>query len=150
MYNSITIIGRLGKDAELTATQNGTSWSKFSVAVDDPMNKDKDTLWFGCNLWGKRADSLSKYLTKGTLVQVTGSIELNEYNGRSYLNVNVNSITLLSPKNDNAKNPQYDHSQRDKRTTQKTESFGGNPTNPLDYQGSASQAATVSLDDVPF
>ncbi len=67
-----TASGRLGRDAELRTTQNGTSVCKFSVACDHGYGERKSTQWIQCVLFEKRAEALHKYLTKGMAVTVMG------------------------------------------------------------------------------
>ena len=78
--NSLTIAGVLGKDAELQYLPNGDAVCKFSIA--DSMGKDKGTIWWNCQLFGKRAESLSQYLTKGQAVTVSGSVTEREWNDK--------------------------------------------------------------------
>lgn len=92
---SITIAGRTGKDGELRRTQNGDPVLSFSVAVDDGWGDNKRTLWFDVSVWGKRADSLSTLITKGTALAVTGDLSTREHNGKTYLTVRANEVTLL-------------------------------------------------------
>lgn len=87
----ITIAGNIGKSAEIRKTQGGDSVAGFSVAVSD---RDKNTTWFDCSLWGKRADALSQYLTKGSRVTVCGDLSTREYEGKTYLQVRVSDVTL--------------------------------------------------------
>lgn len=75
--NSISISGQLGKDSERRALGDGTPVLSFSVA--DSMGRDKGTIWWNCSLFGKRADSLQEYLTKGQSVTVIGTITEREY-----------------------------------------------------------------------
>lgn len=75
--NSITVAGQLGKDAEVRYLANGDAVCNFSVA--DSQGKDKPTIWWRCSLFGKRAESLSQYLTKGQSVSVSGTITEREY-----------------------------------------------------------------------
>ena len=91
---NITIAGRLGKDAVLRNTQNGDSVLGFSVATDDGYGQNKRTLWFDCSLWGKRADALSQYLVKGTAVAVSGDLSTREHEGKTYLTIRVNEVTM--------------------------------------------------------
>jgi single-strand DNA-binding protein len=91
---TITIAGRLGKTAELRRTQGGDPVLSFTVAVDDRSAKEKSTLWFDCSLWGKRGESLGQYLTKGTAVTVSGDLGTREYEGKTYLTVRVNDVTM--------------------------------------------------------
>lgn len=91
---SITIAGRVGKTAELRRTQGGDPVTSWSVAVDDGFGEKKTTLWFDCSLWGKRGEALSKFLVKGTPVTVSGDLGKREHDGKTYLTVRVNEVTL--------------------------------------------------------
>lgn len=75
--NNITVAGQLGKDAETRSLNDGTPILSFSVA--DSQGRDKPTIWWRCSLFGKRAESLSPYLTKGQAVTVSGQITEREY-----------------------------------------------------------------------
>lgn len=92
---AITIAGNVGKDGTLRTTQNGDKVLGFSVAVEERTGHDKRTLWFDCSLWGKRAEALAQYLTKGTRVAVSGDLSTREHDGRTYLTVRANEVTLL-------------------------------------------------------
>jgi len=94
---SITIAGRLTKDAE-NRTAGSDNVTGFSVAVDDRQGKEKSTLFFDCNLWGKRGESLSQYLAKGSSVTVSGDLSTREHNGKTYLTIRVADVTLQGGK----------------------------------------------------
>lgn len=91
---SITIAGRLGRDAEPQQAGNSTVTS-FSVAVDVREGQSKSTMWFDVGLWGKRGDALAPYLKKGTNVAVSGQLSTREHNGKTYLKVQADEVTLL-------------------------------------------------------
>ncbi len=91
---NITIAGRITKDAEQRTTTGGDKVTAFSVAVDDRSGREKGTIFFDCNLWGARGDSLAQYLTKGSSVTVCGDLSKREHEGKSYLTVRVDSLTL--------------------------------------------------------
>ena len=86
-YNKITIIGNLGRDPELRYTPQGDAVCDFSVAVND-RKRDKAgewqdvTTWFKVTLWGKKAESASKYLTKGRKAYVEGRLQMEEWTDR--------------------------------------------------------------------
>ncbi|MDH3285362.1 MAG: single-stranded DNA-binding protein [Acidobacteriota bacterium] len=101
----ITIVGNLGRDAELRYTPSGTALLEFSVATNEKWN-DKDgnrkehTQWFRATLWGKQAEALKQYLTKGKLVYVDGTLRAREYTDRenqrrTSLDIRVDQIKLL-------------------------------------------------------
>lgn len=75
--NNITVAGQLGRDAEVRYLPNGDAVANFSVA--DSQGKDKPTIWWNCQLFGKRAESLSQYLVKGQSVTVSGNITQRTY-----------------------------------------------------------------------
>src|SRR5690606_12117409 len=90
----IVIAGRTGKPAELRRTQNGDAVLSFSVAVDDGFGQNKKTLWFDCSVWGKRGETLKDMLPKGKEVTVSGDLSTREHDGKTYLTVRVNELTL--------------------------------------------------------
>lgn len=95
--NSITIAGMLGRDAEVKYLQNGDAICSFSVA--DSEGRDKPTTWWGCTLFGKRAEALSQFLKKGSQVTVVGRVSertFTDKNGqeRKVMDVRVNEIAL--------------------------------------------------------
>ena len=91
---SITIAGRICKDAVARTTQNGDSVTGFSVAVDDGWGDRKRTIWFDVSVWGKRGTSLAPSLTKGTPLTVTGDLSTREHDGKTYLTIRANDLTL--------------------------------------------------------
>lgn len=95
---AISIAGTVGKDAVMRRTQSGDAVLGWSVAVDDGYGENKTTLWFDCSLWGKRGDSLSSMLKKGTRVAVSGDLSTRVHEGKTYLMVNAQNVTLMSPK----------------------------------------------------
>jgi single-strand DNA-binding protein len=99
--NYLTIAGRIGKDPEMRHLQDGTAILSFSVA--DDQGKDKPAIWWRCSLFGKRADSLQQYLTKGSSVTVVGTVSEREYTDkdgqqRKSQDVRVQDIALQGGK----------------------------------------------------
>jgi single-strand DNA-binding protein len=112
---TITIAGNIGKNAELRQTQGGDQVAGFSVAVESREGREKTTMWFDVSIWGKRADALAGYLTKGTRVCVTGDLGTREYNGKTYMTVRADQITLLGGGN---RDQSQDQGSRDQSETQ--------------------------------
>lgn len=94
---SITIAGRITRDAE-NRTAGSDSVTGFSVAVDDRQGREKTTIFFDCSIWGKRGEALSQYLVKGTPVTVSGDLSKREHDGKTYLTIRVNDVTLQGGK----------------------------------------------------
>lgn len=108
--NVWTFSGNLGRDADQRFLANGDAVVNFSVAVKSGYGDKAVTTWVRCTIWGKRGESLSKYLTKGQLVCVSGEAALREYvnkdgtSGES-LEVRVNDVTILGKRDDLAREP---------------------------------------------
>lgn len=101
--NSLTITGSLGRDAELKYLQDGAAILSFSVA--DSMGRDKGTIWWNCSMFGKRAESLSQYMTKGQQVTVIGTVTEREYTDktgaqRKSMDVRVSDVALQGGRKD--------------------------------------------------
>lgn len=79
MYNSATIVGRLGRDPDTKFTGSGTAVANFSVATDYGFGDKKKTTWINIVAFGKTAEAVGKFLKKGSLVLVEGRIEIREY-----------------------------------------------------------------------
>jgi len=80
--NIICVAGQLGKDCEVKYLNNAESTAVANFSIADDQGRDKPTIWWNCQLFGKRAESLSQYLTKGQKVTVTGAVTQREYTDR--------------------------------------------------------------------
>ena len=95
--HSTVIAGNVGKDAVLRRTNNGDAVLGFSVAVDNGKDKNgnkRDSTWFNCSVWGKRAESLEAYITKGTKLTLNGRVDVDVYEGKGSLKLSVNELTF--------------------------------------------------------
>lgn len=92
---TITIAGNIGRDAATRNTQGGDSVTSFPVAVEERAGQNKRTIWFDVSIWGKRGTALEQYLTKGTRVAVAGDLSTREHEGKTYLSVRADQVTLL-------------------------------------------------------
>lgn len=94
MWNGV-VRGNLGRDAELRETSGGPVCA-FSVAHSD--RRSDETVWIRCSLWGKRGEALVRHLTKGTSVVVVGEHRLREHDGRTYIELDVQSLDFAGRK----------------------------------------------------
>ena len=92
---NLTIAGNIGKSAETRRTPTGDAVTGWSVAVEERNGQEKRTIWFDCTLWGKRGESLAQYLTKGGKVSVSGELSTREHDGKTYLTIRADQVTLL-------------------------------------------------------
>lgn len=103
--NNITICGNLTKDAEVRYMPAGDAVASFGVA--DNQGKDKSAIFWNCSLFGKRAESLAQYLTKGQSVTVIGNVSEREWTDkdghkRNSMDVRVNDVALQGGRKDDA------------------------------------------------
>ena len=95
----ITIAGTATKDGEVKEGEmDKAGLGSFSLAVDDGYGANKSTMYFDCTFWGKRGIAVVPYVRKGSKVTVNGELTRREYNGKTYLGVTVNDLTLQSSK----------------------------------------------------
>jgi len=77
--NSCSFIGRAGKDPEMRSLPNGDQVANFSIACGWK-SKDKDgTEWVRCTAFGKLAEIIDKYVTKGKQVFVSGRMQTRKW-----------------------------------------------------------------------
>jgi single-strand DNA-binding protein len=78
--NSVTIMGRLGRDPEVKTIGSGTTLCKLNVAVDRfKKGGEKETDWFSVNCWDKLADTCADHLSKGRQVVVEGRLQTRSW-----------------------------------------------------------------------
>lgn len=86
-FNKIIVVGNLGRDPEMRYTPQGTPVCNFTMASNE-RRKDKAgeqqdvTTWFRVTVWGKQAETVSKYLTRGRSVYVEGRLHVEEWSDR--------------------------------------------------------------------
>lgn len=91
--NHVTLIGRLTRDPELSYTKGtGTPMTKFSVAVDKRLSKEKKQEmeannqptadFINCVCWGRLAETIPNFTAKGKRVGVEGRIQTGSYVGQ--------------------------------------------------------------------
>jgi single-strand DNA-binding protein len=82
--NKVILVGNLGRDAEMRFTSGGTPVATVSMATTEKFTdregqKKEDTQWHRIVIWGKTAESLHEYLTKGKQIYVEGRIQTREW-----------------------------------------------------------------------
>ena len=111
MLNRVVIVGRLVRDPELRKTASDRSVVAFTVALDNRTtnNGEKSTSYIPCTAWNSTAESIAKFMKKGSLVGVDGHLNQRSYtanDGRkvSVVEVIADSVQFLEKKNDSSVN----------------------------------------------
>ena len=100
---NITAVGYLTNDCEVNKVGDKPTSVRFSIAVDDGYGDNKGTIFFSCSYF---RTGLAEYLVKGKLVVVSGDLKRNDYEGKTYLNIWANEVTLLGGKSKGTSLPQ--------------------------------------------
>lgn len=83
--NQVTLIGRIGRDPELRAAANGgLPWATFTIATNRGKRGEGDawieeTDWHRVKVFGRNAEYVEKYVKKGALVSLEGSIQYSSW-----------------------------------------------------------------------
>lgn len=101
--NKLVLTGRLTRDPEVKAIGENNMVAKFTVAVNRNY-KDKDgnrpADFIPCEAFGKTAEFISNYVTKGRLVEVDGEMRVDQYQNeegenRTFTKCHVNTLNVL-------------------------------------------------------
>src|ERR1700704_3443684 len=85
--NKVILVGNLGRDAELRYTPGGAAVSTINMATTEVWNdkagqRQEKTEWHRVVLWGKSAESLTEYLTKGKQIYVEGRLQTRQWDDK--------------------------------------------------------------------
>ena len=136
--NKIILVGRLTKDPEIQATNNGTSLLRFNVACKSKF-RDEDgeqkVDFFVCLAWREKAELIHKYCKKGSMLQISGSMGSRSYEKQdgtrqTIWEINVEDVEFLSSINEES-------AENKEKTKTKTKS-----------KTAPKQAELIPLDDV--
>ena len=83
--NSVTLVGRAGRDPEIRYFESGNSVAQFTLATNRPVKREgeDDTDWHNVKVWNKQAQIAADYVKKGHLVGVVGRIETEKWTDRT-------------------------------------------------------------------
>lgn len=80
--NKVILVGRLTKDPELRFTAGtGTGVTRFTLAVTRQFKRDEAD-FINCVAFGKSAETIAQYMTKGGQIAITGNIRTGSYNAQ--------------------------------------------------------------------
>ncbi|MDD5885885.1 MAG: single-stranded DNA-binding protein [Erysipelotrichaceae bacterium] len=147
MLNCVILVGRLTRDPELRRTTSGLSVASFSLAVDDSRkNADgsKNTLFMNCSLFGQRADTLAKYVRKGSMISIQGRLQQRKYTNKA--GVQVTTIDTV------VENFDFIDIKSNANGAQPEGNPAPQPTAPQQPEGDSGNLDAVDVvdDDLPF
>lgn len=148
MINNVTLVGRLTKDVELKFTPAGKAVASGTIAVNrnfKGQNGETEADFINIVIWGKQAENTANFTRKGSLIGITGRIQVRNYQNsegkRIYITeVVAENVQFLDSRKDNNQGTNTSRTQEKPNTSQSeanTDPFGGGQ---LD----------VNSDDLPF
>ena len=144
MMNSICLVGRLTKDAELRYTPSNVAVATFTLAVNRAFkneNGDREADFINCVMWRQQAENLANWAKKGALIGITGRIQTRSYDNQQGQRVYVTEVVAEQFQLLESRNSQGQIQNQTRPTQQQAPDFSRNAnTNPLD----------ISDDDLPF
>lgn len=94
--NKVFFTGRTTKDIELRYTTENLAIGKFSLAVDTGYGDKKKTNFFNCTVFGKQAETMQKYVSKGRKILIECEAQQNSYTDKNGNKVNTVDFKVLN------------------------------------------------------
>jgi single-strand DNA-binding protein len=149
--NKVILVGNLGRDAELRYTPGGAAVATLNLATTEVWNdksgqRQEKTEWHRIVLWGKQAESLQEYLTKGKQISVEGRLQTRQWddkdgNKKYTTEIKADRITLLGGGGGGARGGGMERGERVERGGGAPASHGGGDEPPIE---------SITDDDIPF
>lgn len=138
MINNVVLVGRIVRDPELRYTPQNTAVATFTLAVNRRFKNaqgEREADFINCVIWRQPAENLANWAKKGTLVGITGSIQVRNYENKEGQCVYVTEVLA-------------DNFQMLESNSNKTEK--GKTKSNQDKDPFAGSPMEVSDDDLPF
>ena len=148
--NRVAISGNIGNDPDLRQTASGVQVLSFSVAVNDRVKGEDGQWtdrpnWIDCTMFGARAQSVSRFLSKGSKVAIEGKLRWCQWERdgqkRSKVEVIVDEIEFMTSRGDG---PSHATAQLVRQQAPYQPQMGGMP------QAVGPVTGTIYDDDIPF
>lgn len=156
--NRVILVGRLGRDPETRFLGSGQAVTNFSVATDETYKdrngeRQKRTEWHRITVWGKQAEIAQKYLKKGSLVYVEGSIRSREWQDkegqkRTSVDINASTFRMLGGRGDGGGGG-GDY-QRGGGGAERSDNYDQSGPTEEPFGGGGGGGPEISDEDIPF
>jgi len=157
--NKVMLIGNLGRDPEIRYSQQGVAVVNFSIATSEYWtdkttgDRQEKTEWHNIVAFGKPAETLEKYLSKGSPVYIEGKLQTSTYekDGQTHYmtKIVVSNFQFLGSKQD-AQGGGGGGYQSGGGGYQKSDSGSGNHSSDHTSPGMTGGQGPIPDDDIPF
>ncbi|WP_416458347.1 single-stranded DNA-binding protein [Streptococcus thermophilus] len=148
MMNSVCLVGRMTKDAELKHTGNNIAVATFSLAVNrnfKDANGERETDFINCVIWRQQAENLANWAKKGALIGITGRIQTRNYENQQGQRVYVTEVVAENFQMLESRAAREDGNANNSYSQQQVPNFARKNT-----EYSNKQPLDISSDDLPF
>ena len=150
--NKVILVGRLGRDPEMTYTPNGMAVCKFSLATSKKRKDGSElTAWHRCTAFGKTGEIIGQYMSKGRELYVEGELQYGQYEKdgvtRYTTDIIVNQFTFIGGGKGGGYDAPY---QQDSPYQSQDQGYGNNQYQGSPNQGQYSPSPMPPDDDIPF
>lgn len=148
MMNSVCLVGRMTKDAELKYTGNNIAVASFSLAVNrnfKDANGERETDFINCVIWRQQAENLANWAKKGALIGITGRIQTRSYENQQGQRVYVTEVVAENFQMLESRAAREGGNANNSYSQQQVPNFARNNT-----EYSNKQPLDISSDDLPF
>ena len=111
--NKVELVGRLTRDVEIRTTESGTVTARFSIAVSRRFKNAEGVYeadFINCVAFGKTAEFIGKYFSKGSMIGVTGRIQTGSYTNKDGQKVYTTDVVVEECEFAESKNAAGDNS----------------------------------------
>lgn len=138
-YNRVILVGNLTRDPEIRYTQSGKGVTKFTLAVNNPRNKE-ETTFVDIVAWDRLGETCNTYLKKGSNCLVEGRLVIRSYddkdgNKRKATEVVIDNMQMLGSPRDRAEGGDFN---------------GGNRSTAPAHAGGGDSFGDDLDDEIPF
>lgn len=146
--NSVCLVGRMTKDAELKYTGNNIAVASFSLAVNrnfKDANGEREADFINCVIWRQQAENLANWAKKGALIGITGRIQTRSYENQQGQRVYVTEVVAENFQMLESRAAREGGNANNSYSQQQVPNFARNNT-----EYSSKQPLDISSDDLPF
>ena len=109
-YNKVILMGNLTRDPELKRTSTDMAVAQIGIAVNRKYKEKEETTFVDCEAWGKTAETMAKYLSKGKPVFLEGRLKLDQWqdkdgNNRSKLKLVIENFQFIDSRGSQSSEP---------------------------------------------
>ena len=157
-FNKVTLMGNLTRDPELRTTPTGSNVCSFSLAVNrtwkNANGEQQEAVdYIDCNIWGKPAEIINQYMSKGSGILVSGRLQQRSWEQegqkRSKVEVVVEDFNFVGGGNDGGSNS-GGGSRSSGSSNSSDDSSSAPAKKPVAKNEDSSGDDPINLDDIPF